>query len=132
MIKTIWRGWLFDGKKSPYISVENGTTIKLQGTGVNETATLKGVLSDDSMPVTIGLIRCKDLAKRKQLVTDDVYFADISGFKYITLQNQGFSKVYGVIYGDEDEKVPVETDVQEYHQIVIIDDYKQTVIVTKH
>jgi hypothetical protein len=61
-----------------------------------------------------------------------VYFADISGFKYITLQNQGFSKVYGVIYGDEDEKVPVETDVQEYHQIVIIDDYKQTVIVSKH
>ena len=131
MIKIIWRGWLFDGKKSPYIAVENGTANKLQGTG-NRTATLKGILSDNTSPVNIGLIRCNDLAKRKKLLTDDVYYADISGYKYITLQNEGFSKVYGVIFGEAEEKTPTETEVHEYYAKVLLDEYKQRVVVSKH
>ena len=131
MIKKLWEGYLFDGKHTPLIEVGQGTYIKLRGEGEGGTAVLKGILSEDTPACNIGLIRCSDLAKRKQLLTENVYMADISGFQYITVRSNGFSSVYGTIYGDVDEVSPVEYDELEYHAVIILSTYNQLIQIEK-
>lgn len=126
MIKEVWRGYLFDGKRIYLTEVKNGTYIKLQGQGTG-TATLKGTISEDVSLSNIGVIRCKDLAPRRQLLTDDVYMADVSGFQYVSVQVSGMKSVYAVIYGDVDEVEPTEHDEHEYRAIIILETYKQVV-----
>lgn len=134
MIKILWKGLLFDGKRL-YIHENNGgTCIKVQGEkshyATSDTiANLKGYLSDETPAVNIGLIRCKDLAKRKQLLTEDVYLADITGYKYITVQSNGFNKIRATIYTEEEPIEPGETELHEYEATIILDDYDQTIII---
>lgn len=131
MIKKLWEGYLFDGKRTQFVEVGQGTYIKLQGVGEGGTAALKGVLAEDTTLCPIGLIRCSDLAKRKQIVTGNVYMADISGYQYITTQSNGFKSIYGVIYGEVDEVEPVEYDELEYHAVIILSTYNQLVTIPK-
>lgn len=126
MIKTVWDGLLFTGRRTPFIEVLNGEYIKLQGTGTG-TFTLYGVLGDDTKPSPIGLIRAKDLLRRKQGITDDVYMGDVSGYKYVYVVSSGFKKIYGKIYGIEDSGGDVEHDVIEYETIVILDTYSSLI-----
>ena len=127
MIKIIWRGYLYQNNKSPFIEVGNGQVLKLQGTGAGE-AVVKGYLASDCNPVNIGLIRSKDLAVRKKILTDNVYTADISGYEYVTVSSTGFKSVYGIIYGDEDDSDYVEGDTHTYKETIILDDeYKETI-----
>ena len=124
MIKEVWRGYLFDGKRVPLIEVRNGTYIKIQGKGQGGTATLRGTISEDASLSPIGLIRCSDLAKRKKILTEEVYMADVSGYRYVSVQSNGFNSVYAVIYGDDDIYEPGEYEEHEYKAVIILNAYK--------
>lgn len=126
MIKIVWRGYLYQNNKSPFIEVGNGQTLKLQGNGVGN-AIVKGYLTSDSSPTPIALVRAKDLATRKKVLTDNIYSADVSGYEYITVTSTGFKSIYGVIYGDEDDTEYIEGDTHVYNETIILDEYKQTI-----
>lgn len=117
---------MYQNNKSPFIEVGNGQVLKLQGTGIGE-AVVKGYLTSDSSPTTIALVKSKDLATRKKVLTDNIYSADVSGYEYITITSTGFKSIYGVIYGDEDGTEYIEGDTHVYNETIILDEYKQTI-----
>lgn len=122
MIKTVWKGYLYDGKKRPLIEVLDATYIKLQGWN-DGSCRLMGILDYNAQPCSIGLQTVRDLRSHKVMTTDHIYMADISGYKYIYVESDGFKKVYGVTYGIEDEREPIEGEVHEYNAVIILDTY---------
>lgn len=126
MIEIVWSGWIYD-KYAPLIGVKDGQYIKLQGQGSGY-CNLVGILNENCSSSNIGLIRTCDLRYRNKACTENIYMADISGYKYISVQNGGFKKIYCVIYKDKEEYEPSgEENIVEIRQKIIVDNYKSTI-----
>jgi len=127
MIKTVWKGYLYDGKRIPIIEVLNGDYLKFQATGTGM-CRIKGILSENTTPTTIALIRCKDLKPSKNTSTNNVYMCDVSGYQYITVETTGFKNIYGHIFRYDDGYNPQEETVEkEYKAVIILDTYSQMI-----
>lgn len=131
MIKTVWKGYLYKNNKSPLIEVLNGETLRVQAYGVGM-AKIKGYLTSDSQATDIALIRNSDLAKRKKIITNNIYTADVSGYEYISVESEGFSSIYGTIFGTADTITKSESEEHDYKAIIIIDlEYEELIKICK-
>lgn len=127
MTKTVWKGYLYRNNKSPLIEVLNGQTLRVQAYG-NGSAVVKGYLTSDSQATDIALIRNSDLAKRKKIITNNIYTADVSGYEYISVESDGFASIYGTIFETADMVTKSESEEHDYKAIIIIDlEYEQLI-----
>lgn len=131
MVKIVWKGYMYQNNRSPFVMVNDGQILRLQAKGTGS-CTLKGVLAfDDVQVVDIATIRCNDLEVRHKINTTHIHSADISGYDYIYVDVNGFDSVYGVIYGEQSEIIPEDRDIKEFRSVIIIEPYIQNIVIRK-
>ena len=88
---------IYDG--TPVVlNVNGGEQVKMQGIGVG-TYTLRGRLSSDCSFDDIAAIKSSDFSKKTNITDSSVWCADVSGYSQITVNAEGFERIYVTIIG---------------------------------
>ena len=88
---------IYDG--TPVIlNVNGGEQVKMQGVGAG-TYTLRGRLSSECSFDDIAAIKSSDFSKKTNKTDSSVWCADVSGYSQITVNAEGFEKIYVTIIG---------------------------------
>lgn len=88
---------IYDG--TPVVlNVNGGEQVKMQGIGIG-TYTLRGRLSADCSFDDIAAIKSSDFSKKTNITDSSVWYADVSGYSQITVNAEGFEKIYVTIIG---------------------------------
>lgn len=98
MTRIIDSDMIFDGTEAKILSVNGGESVKIQGVG-DGVYTLKGRLSNECEWDTICMVKASSFSKSSAVADTSVWFADVSGYTAITVENEGFTKIYATILG---------------------------------
>jgi hypothetical protein len=97
MTRIITSEMLYDAEPK-VIDVVGGESVKMQAVG-DGVFTLKGRLSNECEWDTICAIKASSFSKSSSIADTSVWFADVSGYSSITVENEGFTKIYATIIG---------------------------------